>query len=736
MRTFLSIAFFLCVAYNGMTQNKIVIKDKHTGESIPFAHVMYFPISYEDSIRHALSDKNGILHIKSSTKTVIHISYVGFKTLVDTLIPNRSYELGMEPDVFNLDAFVVTASCKPQMADKSIYNIQVISKKDINYKGANNLTELLNNQLNMKINIDPSLGAGISLQGLSGEHVKFLIDGVPIVGRKNGSIDLSQINLNQVDHIEIIEGPMSVIYGSNALAGVINVITKPSTRKKFSAYGSSYYESVGVYNVDGGLNWTKRKHNFKASLLRNFFDGFTQTPELRKVSWKPKRQINGDLGYAFLGLKHRVRLNFSIFDEILQDKGNLLAPYYETAFDQYFNTTRTASMLDYTWQMKSFYTLKLLNSFSTYNWHKNTYFKDLTTLEQIISGNPDMHDTTGVYAILSRFILSNDNHERKLNFQVGYDINMEEVIGKRIDGKSKNIADYAAFISLNYKGIKNVKLQPGIRYSYNTKYDAPLVYSLNAQYSKDDLTVRLSAAKGFRAPSIKELYLDFQDINHNIFGNPDLLAENSININGSANWVLKKGEHSWSINASGFHNTINNIITLAIFSGGAYSYTNLNQYITKGVNLGLKYSFYPRINLDVNAGYLGILNDNGDELMMSKFLYSPSLTSNMEYVFTKAGIRWNIYYKFTGKLPQVAINEEGDLFETYVNSFHTMESSFSKAFFKNRLVVVVGGKNLFNNTTIPSTGASGGSVHSGGGDIPIGWGRSIFLKLTYNFNKY
>ena len=81
----------------------------------------------------------------------------------------------MEPDVFNLDAFVVTASCEPQMADKSIYKIQVISKKDINYKGANNLNELLNNQLNMKIDIDPSLGAGISLQGLSGEHVKFLL---------------------------------------------------------------------------------------------------------------------------------------------------------------------------------------------------------------------------------------------------------------------------------------------------------------------------------------------------------------------------------------------------------------------------------------------------------------------------------------------------------------------------------------------------------------------------------
>ena len=81
-----------------------------------------------------------------------------------------------------------------------------------------------------------------------------------------------------------------MVYGSNALAGVINVITKPSSRKKLNLHANTYYESVGVYNVDGGFQWTQKKHNFRGSILRNFFDGFTQTPDLRKVPWKPKRQ--------------------------------------------------------------------------------------------------------------------------------------------------------------------------------------------------------------------------------------------------------------------------------------------------------------------------------------------------------------------------------------------------------------------------------------------------------------
>ena len=66
----------------------------------------------------------------------------------------------------------------------------------------------------------------MSVQGLSGENVKILIDGVPVVGRLNGNVDLSQINLTNIERVEIVEGPLSVNYGTNALAGTINLITK------------------------------------------------------------------------------------------------------------------------------------------------------------------------------------------------------------------------------------------------------------------------------------------------------------------------------------------------------------------------------------------------------------------------------------------------------------------------------------------------------------------------------
>ena len=72
----------------------------------------------------------------------------------------------------------------------------------------------------------------MSMQGISGENVKILIDGVPVLGRLDGNIDLSKINLNDVDQIKVIEGPQSVSYGTNGMAGTINIIIKKDQKKK------------------------------------------------------------------------------------------------------------------------------------------------------------------------------------------------------------------------------------------------------------------------------------------------------------------------------------------------------------------------------------------------------------------------------------------------------------------------------------------------------------------------
>lgn len=127
---------------------------------------------------------------------------------------------------------MVTGQYGANTADQSVYKVRVIDESRIKAQGAVNLRDVLTNDLNIRLSNDPVLGSSLTMMGVGGENIKILIDGVPMVGRTNGNIDLSQINLNNVERIEVVEGPLSVSYGTNALGGAINLITKKTKKTR------------------------------------------------------------------------------------------------------------------------------------------------------------------------------------------------------------------------------------------------------------------------------------------------------------------------------------------------------------------------------------------------------------------------------------------------------------------------------------------------------------------------
>ncbi|MEM6379407.1 MAG: TonB-dependent receptor plug domain-containing protein, partial [Bacteroidota bacterium] len=135
--------------------------------------------------------------------------------------------IGMSLDIPEV---VVTAQYAPTDSRNAVQNIRTIKRLAIEQQGANNLEQLLQQDVNIRIRQDLLLGSSMSLLGIGGENIKIMIDGVPVVGRLDGNIDISQINLNNIERIEIVEGPMAVSYGTDALGGVINLITKKSQR--------------------------------------------------------------------------------------------------------------------------------------------------------------------------------------------------------------------------------------------------------------------------------------------------------------------------------------------------------------------------------------------------------------------------------------------------------------------------------------------------------------------------
>ena len=680
------------------------------------------------------------------------MSYIGYKTLIDTINSQESKTYILEPTEVSLNQVVVTAQYSESDPEKAVHKIRIIDRKKIEAMGAVNLTDVLRNENNIRISQDNILGSSMGLQGISGQNVKVLIDGVPVIGRLDGNIDLSQINLNNIERIEIVEGPLSVNYGTDALAGTINLITKKDQKKKFEVGLNSYYESAGQYNLDGRVGMKLGKGQLSLSGGRNFFDGwspedeFFKFPESRLADtnrtdfWNPKEQYFAKLQYALSGesqdgLVHgfTVRPYAEYFSEEVINKGMPREPYYENAFDDYYYTWRKNAGADFSARLKGNKKVSILAAFNQYKRIKNTYLKDLTTLEQDLTANSADQDTSFFNLWMSRGTFSTTSDSTTINFQAGYDISYETASGQRIQGGERTQGDYAIFGSVEWTPIQDLLIRPGMRYSYNTRYDAPVVPSLNTRWKKGDFTVRLSYARGFRAPSLKELYFEFVDVNHNIQGNKDLEAELSDNYQLNITWQKLKAQSIIKLEAGGYFNQIDNLITLVQTPETTeYAHINVGEHQTIGLQTNGELMF-EHIKLNGGFAYVGRYNQLTESSGTERFAFSPEVRGNFYYDLHSWDANFSIFYKYTGKLPGFRQTTEGEIYQTEVDDYHTVDMSFTKRFFNRKIQWTVGAKNLLDVRNINSSSTSGGAHSGGGGSVPVSWGRTVFTKLSLNF---
>lgn len=646
--------------------SRISLVDKITGKPVAYAHILVEGLKAGSGIKSGyLTDNKGTATIKTDVVVRISATFVGYKNTFDTIYPGKDKTIVMNPTVYNVDEVVVTAQYKPETVDKSIYKMKVLGSRLIEAKAAMNLTDLLAGEVNIRITRDNIFGSSVVMQGLSGEHVKLLMDGVPVIGRQDGKIDLTQINLQNVDHVEVVQGPMSVVYGSNALAGVINIITKESDRQKASIDAEAYYESVGQYNLSLGGSYAIKKHSFSLYGTRNFFDGYDTDEGYRYLEWKPKLQYSLDGNYTYRSKKTTLKFGGTFFDEEVRDLGNGLEVFnYNKAFDKYYFTRRWTVRGELTQDFNNRARLSVLTAYSDYRRIRNTYLKDLTDLSEILVIGDDMQDTTRFDNIMLRTSYGNSVLKEMIKYQLGIDLNRESGYGEKILDNYQEIGDYAAFMTFDIAPLPQLSIQPGLRLSYNTKYNAPLTYSLNVKWNIiEALALRISTAKGFRAPSLKELYLDFVDLNHDIRGNPDLEAETAQNINLHLGYnPISPANYNWGIELGLFYNHIKNKIDLVITNPDPlkYSYINIDQFYTHGFELMFNNRIYPWLRLNIGFGLTGqkqyiegALNNSSD------YYYYTDFNVQMSYLWQLTGLNFAAFLQIQRLLPPVGNGFKG-----------------------------------------------------------------------------
>ncbi len=700
-----------------------------------------------------LTNNSGIVEAGTILKKVqIVVSHVSFKTFADTLdVINKDVEIKLTKKDVQLDEIVVTSEYTPRTAGESVYTVSVINKEQIENQAATDLTDVLNQQLNMRVSQDQVLGSGLTMNGLSGQNIKILVDGVPVIGRMDGNIDLSQILLNNIERIEVVNGPMATSYGTDAAGGVINLISKQATDKTYQGGLNLLYENVGQYNIDATAGSSHGKSSFILGGGRNFFDGWSASDTGRWQEWKPKEQIFGNFKYRYLGKTLVMGYQFSAFDETISNKGTpRINPYYAYAFDEYYKTRRYTNQLNASYILSRDLFANVAVAHSYYQRKKNTYRKDLVTLnENLVVGqistdslnlNPEnplsSQDTTIMNSFMARGAISRSKENAIINYQSGFDINIETADGTRFNQSIKQTGDYALFASAEYKASAKLEVKPAIRISYNTDYKSPVVPSLLFKYSvSETMQARLSYGKGFRAPGIKERYLYFVDINHNIRGNENLLPEYSDNFYLSVNKQIRKGKISNLTEVSGFYNDVRNLITLAQpdQNSSLFTYVNLGKFSTHGIGLTNTVSCNS-IALTLGASYTGRYNIYADSGNFDTYIYSPDFNASIQYSFSKINLTTSLFFKYNGKLPGYKLNDDNTISQYSNDSYRFLDVVIRKGFFKNSFYVTTGMKNILNITNINAF--TQGSAHSSGSDEQaIGTGRTVFMKLQYQFGK-
>lgn len=633
-----------------------------------------------------------------------------------------------------------TGELVPVATSRAVHNVKIIDAKTIQRRAANNLEEVLTMEAGVRFRTDLIIGSGVQMNGIGGENVKILIDGVPMLGRLNGNVDLSQIQLHNVLRIEIIQGSLSTIYGSNASGGVINIITKKTQLKTIDLKAQSQYENVGIQNHNLSVGLRQKKFLAQANAAYYVFDGFS-TDTLRSILWNPKVQksASATLKY-YLDDQQQLTYTYGFFDEIVENLGEVKRPKFKPyAFDDYYYTTRNDHSLNYQGTFKKWSLLSTVG-YNKFDRQKEAWRTDLTERSQMPRANEQ--DTSQFTALMNRNVMVYQA-KPSLSIQLGTDVYVEEAVGQRIKDTTSqkpnyaNIGDYAFFASAKIKPIENqdLTLQPSLRASYNTKYDAPITPALNLLYKmRNHWTLRASYANGFRAPSLKEMYFNFVDINHNIIGTTDIKAERSHNFLLQPGYKISTEKQSVNLDVQGFFNNINDRITLTQLDPITlrYTYINVGNYKTKGVNLNINYTYGERFGLKGSFAYTGFYNDIREQRAdVPTYIYSPESSIEVSYRVPLINTNLSILHRYIGELPNFTFDViKNKVEEGLLQGYQMLNATASRSFWNEKIQVVVGAKNLLNVQNIQLQGNTGSGHGSTGSNVPISFGRSYFIRLA------
>lgn len=555
----------------------------------------------------------------------------------------------------SLDEVVVTATRTPRSMGNVAIPVSVISSKTLYQSGSLRLNDILSEQTGIQV-ID-NFGKGIQVQGLSSEYTLILIDGEPLIGRTAGVLDLSKITVRNIRKIEIVKGPSSSLYGSEAMGGVINIITDRSGQNK-TDLGLRY---ARFNTIDGNLNFSRRfnKTDIAASLNYNQSKGYSLKPNAVQKTVEPFRRST-----QTLSIQQQLSENWKTGATFRANSSYI----DNTIFVQNLGTTIASKGFEKN-QEYNFTPYLQFNKAQKIKSTLRGYLTGFNALQQLAVKN-----AAGGYDDRFKQVFARVENQTDLQitenaaFTAGAGIVRETVSSNRYDTASTLRANTIAYFFTQHEQKISSKLTliGGVRFDANQAYASVWSPKIAFQYKPSaKMKLNVSYGRGFKAPDFRQLYLNFTNLAagaYSVFGSEVAVSElkrlteaklldqttplagNLSALKPEVSGGLNAGivytfNASLQITANVYRNDLKNMIVTDVIAfkkngGQIYSYFNLKRALTQGIELGAQQKIGKWLLL--NAGYQYLYTADKDVLQSIKKgeVFQRSLTNGQAFRMT------------------------------------------------------------------------------------------------------
>lgn len=594
------------------------------GNPVTYANVRIEPASHGTT---AGDSGNFIISQMPAGAYTLKVSCVGYQPQQRSIIldvgESVHIEFILEEATAQLAMVTVTATRNERQLEDIPMPIQIISREQIEQMGSLRLNEVLMEQTGLQIVSDH--GTGLQMQGLSSDYILVLIDGEPVIGRTAGTLDLTRLTVGNIERIEIIKGPSSALYGSEAMAGVVNIITKDGSYG-LQASLRGRYRTYNTWDLNAETGYRTEQFAAQVFVNRLSSDGYDLTPEsvAKTVPQYRAYTVNPKFEYKFSN-HWKVSISGRYYTEhqhnlleLASEDGNILLDEYGWRKDWALmpqvefksGDKHRVNVRYYTtgYQTHSQFTYQTGRTIYDENFFNQTFNRTEVQYDWYIS---DHHITTlGLGHIMEQVEATRyddisyfTSHYAFAQHQWAPDDQWNIIVGGRWDIHNQYADRFSPKLSAGYKPWQWLHLQASIGGGYKAPDFRQLLLSFTnavAGYSVfGSNVVREKMTELVKQGQIETIYIDPHTIH-------EIKAESSLAVNAGFVLYPVKGI---VLRTNFFYNHIQDLIEtapVALKTNGQniFSYFNIASVITQGIEASLDYQVVDGITVGLGYQYM------------------------------------------------------------------------------------------------------------------------------------